>query len=1088
MKNIICLSLILFPLSVLAEKSNISFLNHNFDPLVSVPKSDDTNLETSQGTGLFFVQFNGKIKQQWLTELKTLNFELLQYYPDNTYLVWGDSQRVNQLDQLNHIRWSGQFTQAYKQSPNLERFNGLIKNVDVHFYNNGNVQETLEKIKSAGATLLNHYPAQPDKKLYDAVIQIDKKGLSKISLLPEVIWIGYIGEKPISDGESSSQTVAGNFDINNVPLLNYDTWLNDIQLDGSGVIWSITDTGVDYDHPDLNSRIVGGFSYAGCTGGMLGDDPSAGGHGTHVAGITGGDATSGLVDSDGFLYGLGVAPAYSIFAQNPICPGAVSWPPAGGWQELSKQAVLGGAIGSNNSWTSGEGTAHGYQASERTHDFMAKDGNFDTDGVAEEFMLVFSAGNSGVGNNTLTAPKEAKNNIVTAGTQTHRVSGDVDAMYSSSSRGPSVDGRFVPTIAAPGQSVASTRNDDGGSCGTAIGGTNGLYSFCSGTSMAAPHTSGSLVLITEWWRKNNMDVDPSVAMAKALLINTAHDITDGGPIPNFNEGWGRIELKNLFQSETPFEFYDQENILEDTDDVWETSVGVVDINKPLKITLVWSDAPGAIGANPSLVNNLDLEVDNGGETYLGNSFSNGSSMLGGTTDVINNMENVFINAPGGSATIRVKATNIAGDGVFFSGDETDQNFALVCSNCAEEPNFTLSVPNRNLSVCAPDDALYDVNIGSILSFTDPVTLSTINEPANSVISFSTNPVVPVGSSVMTISNTDNIAIGLHDFAIQGTSTTGPKTSNLSLNVFDAIPAVHNLLTPIDNATNVNEVTTFTWDASAQAASYILEVDDNDDFSSIDYTVTVTSTSHTMESALDTNSLYYWRVRTGNICGSITSSVFSFTTIPAPGDCDLDVSTPVTHFSDDVESGDNGWTTNGTGNTWEINGNNPFSGSSSWHAVDVTSITDQRLISPAIQLPSLSQSPITLQYQNHQTLEDTLPNCWDGGILEVSTDGGTNWNYVNNDKMLTDEYNGEFSGTSNPLDGPGIRAWCGDPQDWTRSVVNIDDYAGQLVQFRFRLGTDGSVGRDEGWKIDDIKVKSCLKPDLIFQNSFELPGL
>ena len=48
--------------------------------------------------------------------------------------------------------------------------------------------------------------------------------------------------------------------------------------------------------------------------------------------------------------------------------------------------MLGGAIGGNNSWTTGEGTAHGYQASERTHDIMVRDGNFDTAAVAEPFI------------------------------------------------------------------------------------------------------------------------------------------------------------------------------------------------------------------------------------------------------------------------------------------------------------------------------------------------------------------------------------------------------------------------------------------------------------------------------------------------------------------------------------------------------------------------------------------------------------------------------------------------------------------------------------------------------------------------------
>ena len=34
--------------------------------------------------------------------------------------------------------------------------------------------------------------------------------------------------------------------------------------------------------------------------------------------------------------------------------------------------MIGGAIGGNNSWTTGEGTNHGYQASERTHDDFAR--------------------------------------------------------------------------------------------------------------------------------------------------------------------------------------------------------------------------------------------------------------------------------------------------------------------------------------------------------------------------------------------------------------------------------------------------------------------------------------------------------------------------------------------------------------------------------------------------------------------------------------------------------------------------------------------------------------------------------------------
>ena len=77
-----------------------------------------------------------------------------------------------------------------------------------------------------------------------------------------------------------------------------------------------------------------------------------------------------------------------------------------------------------------------------------------------------------------------------------------------------------------------------------------------------------------------------------------------------------------------------------------------------------------------------------------------------------------------------------------------------------------------------------------------------------------------------------------------------------------------------------------------------------------------------------------------------------------------------------------------------------------------------------------------------------------GVVEITTDAGANWIRLESE-LLTDPYDGPVSGAfQNPL--AGDNAWCGDPQEWLNSVVDIDAFAGETVQIRFRLATDISV--------------------------------
>jgi hypothetical protein len=152
-------------------------------------------------------------------------------------------------------------------------------------------------------------------------------------------------------------------------------------------------------------------------------------------------------------------------------------------------------------------------------------------------------------------------------------------------------------------------------------------------------------------------------MARALLINSATDI--GIPtIPNYYEGWGRVNLGTLFDPSDQRVYLDQSVVLDEVGQAHTLQVAPADSSKPLKVTVVWTDAPGSAGAKPALVNDLDLTVVGAdGTTYLGNRFNKGWSVNEGQPDRLNNMENVFIRWPSETYTVKISAFNLPGDGL-----------------------------------------------------------------------------------------------------------------------------------------------------------------------------------------------------------------------------------------------------------------------------------------------------------------------------------------------------------------------------------------------------------------------------------------
>jgi len=198
------------------------------------------------------------------------------------------------------------------------------------------------------------------------------------------------------------------------------------------------------------------------------------------------------------------------------------------------------------------------------------------------------------------------------------------------------------------------------------------------------------------------------------------------------------------------------------------------------------------------------------------------------------------------------------------------------------------------------------------------------------------------------------------------------------------------------------------------------------------------------------------------------------------------------FADDMESGSSNWSTDGSGGTpWALATTSSHSPTHAWFCPDGSSIADQRLVT--VTAADLTGVPSgRLQFWHRYDLESS----YDGGVLEYSVNGGTTWFDIlagdggtipaNPDRFLQGGYTSTISTSyQNPIGGR--QAWSGGPLAWEEVIVDLTDFAGEMVVLRWRLGCDSSVS-DVGWWVDDVSVLQGSPCDggigLPFSDGFE----
>jgi len=266
--------------------------------------------------------------------------------------------------------------------------------------------------------------------------------------------------------------------LNKGPYSNW--WLTavgaeNLPYDGSGVKVAVIDTGI-YDHPALN--IVENQNFVINENETVSDINDDVGHGTHVAGIIGGDGTG----SDGKY--RGIAPGVSLINAR-----------AGNASGLEEADII-----SAIEWSSAVGADIISMSFSRGYPYISDLLINAISNVQDAYGIIFvaAAGNSGPNYFTGSSPASGID-VISVG-----ASDSNDELASFSSWGPAFGYLGYPDVVAPGVNIISAEAK-GSSISKKERLTGNFFDFSgdadyiplSGTSMAAPVVSGALAILKE---------------------------------------------------------------------------------------------------------------------------------------------------------------------------------------------------------------------------------------------------------------------------------------------------------------------------------------------------------------------------------------------------------------------------------------------------------------------------------------------------------------------------------------------------------------------------------------------------------------
>jgi subtilisin-like proprotein convertase family protein len=664
--------------------------------------TNEKNQAAADTGGYYILQLWTVADDAILDSIRATGLEIIQYVPNQAFIVYDSGGKISSANAMDIVRWSGPYLPEYKLpsvlkqqlsaaksniSPpaNISRLQIADKKsvFDISIFKREQLQLEAKRLAELGGSIIS--VTELPLNFFNSVrIAIEPDRVSQLANLQSVVRID-AWQQPAKEDEVAAEIVAGNYTSpTNILGPGYDPF-SQFGVTGSGVTVAVVDDGVGI--PGDGGYYI--TSSNAVNGPLRGASSGASGHGHLQATIIAGSLPQPSPDANGFSYGKGIAPSANIVNIPFLRSGYTGNEATTANDAVSTSGPNGvKASISNNSWGNGL-NSNQYDSLAAQYDGLVLDAS--SASTIDPLAIIFSAGNSGTSG--LTRPKVAKNIISVAAAENLRptlpsaggstgVADNMEELPDFSSRGPAADGRIKPDITAPGDAVTGGRSGPD----SLFGNIDAYNRVSSGTSHAAPQVAGAAALFTEFWKSSHSGQNPSPSLIKAAILNSGVDMSGNGattPIPNGNEGWGRINLKYIFPP-APVFYVDETESRSTLSDVGSrvAFTGVIaDATRETRITLVWSDPPAL--ADPALVNNLDLKVQIGSSTYLGNVFLNGSSTTGGSADSTNNVEEIRLPAgiaAGTPVTIEISAVALNGNGKPGNSDPTDQGFSIAAFN------------------------------------------------------------------------------------------------------------------------------------------------------------------------------------------------------------------------------------------------------------------------------------------------------------------------------------------------------------------------------------------------------------------------